>query len=159
MKKVLILSVILICFFITGCDNGGNENKVIDPPTEKNQELVCAGDFSEDLNGKADMYERIVLEFDSKGINYLNGTLYVDVEVSGEDIDLAYMEELKKLLEEKVCEKEGNTYTSCEVEIDERIAHIKATGDKKTITGLSADEDIDVIKSALENGKFTCMVR
>ena len=159
MKKLLIVPVILACFFITGCDNGGNKNEIIEPEAIKNQELVCAGDFSEDLNGKADMYQRIVLEFDSRGIAYKNGTLYVDVEVVGEDIDLAYMEEFKKVLEEKVCEKEGNTYTSCEVEIDEKIAHIKATGDKKTITGLSGDEDIDVVKAAIEKNNFTCMIR
>ena len=159
MKRIIILSVILICFFVTGCDNGENENVVIDPPVTKNQELVCAGDFSEDLSGKADMYQRLVLEFDSKGIAFKNGTLYVDVEVYKEDVDLEYMQEFKKVLEEKVCEKENNNYTSCEVEIDERIAHIKATGDKKAITGLSGDEDIDVVKSSLESNNFTCMIR
>ena len=87
MKRIIILSVILICFFVTGCDNGENENVVIDPPVTKNQELVCAGDFSEDLSGKADMYQRLVLEFDSKGIAFKNGTLYVDVEVYKEDVD------------------------------------------------------------------------
>ena len=158
MKKLLILVVTLLIVF-TGCGNESTNEVQTLPKVKKDLELVCVGDFSEDLKGSGEMYQKVELVFDNKGVKYKSGTIYVDVGLYEENITDNYMNTFKKYLDEKICKSENTKYDTCEIEIDENIAHIKATGDKKALTGFSNDEDIDLVKKAFEEGGYSCLIR
>ena len=160
MKKFLLLVGALL-IVLTGCDEDKTNTNTTPslPKGKKKMELVCVGDFTEDLNGTGEMYQKVEIVFDSKGVDYLSGTIYVDVGLYDETVSENFMDEFKGYLNEQICDEENSKYDTCEIEIDENIAHIKATGDKKAITGFSGDEDIDLVKRAFEDGDYSCIIR
>ena len=157
MKKVLVLLALLL--LLTGCgeENTNNTGHTL-PKAKKNMELVCVGDFSEDLDGTGEMYQKVEMVFDDKGVEYISGTVYVEVGLYEEKTP-EYMESFKSYLEEEICESDSTTYDTCEIEIDENVALITATGDKETVTGFKGDEDIDRVKKAFEEGSYSCLIR
>lgn len=157
MKKILVLAFLLL--LLTGCEDT-NTNTTGDLPKIKTKmELVCVGDFSEDLNGAGKMFQKFELQFDKKGVNYLGGTLYIDVEIDEENLTDNYMESLKKHLDKQICNVENSKYDSCNIQIEDNIAHIKVTGNKEALTGFTNDEDIDLVKKSFEENNYSCLIR
>ena len=156
MKKLLVLTFLLL--LLTGCEDTNTNTTGSLPKIKTRMELVCIGDFSEDLNGAGKMFQKFELRFDKKGVNYLDGTLYVDVEIDEEKLTDNYMENLKVYLEEQICNADNSKYDTCFVEIEDNKAHIKVTGDKEALTGFTNDEDIDLVKKSFEENNYSCLI-
>lgn len=146
MKKVLLLGVLLVSVFLTGC-NGGLGGKA-------KKELVC--------NQKVQTVEVIMIsDFEDDVMTYFG--LKYDMDLSAyndSQIDLVGKQDMCSVVEKSMASY-TNSLTNCKQKIENKRLIITADFDldKLISSDIKKEANINEMKKALEKQSYSCIIQ